>query len=230
MNNELHNRRDGPGELEETVRLSPALLRRKAIEALVAFHFKLWLANILLAPLPLLVGKRLRALVYRAASLSIGPDSKFLDRATFDALCNPYPNLRIGRRCQVGIGCHFSLNAPVTIGDNVIFGHYVRIITDSHALGPESRRCGERRPLAVRIEDGVWIASDVTILPGVTIGRGSVVASGSVVTRNLPPNSFAGGVPARVLRELPKEAGRWTRAASLRGVDRDRVGRRSQWA
>lgn len=204
-----------PLPAEERPPLSLGLLRRKIAEALGAFHLKLWLANLLLAPLPVLVGKRFRALIYRLAGFRIGPDSKFLDRATFDALCNPYPNLRIGRRSQIGIGCHFSLNASVTIGDNVVFGHYVRIITDKHAIGPAHRRCGERIPLPVAIEDGVWIASDVTILPGVTIGAGSVVAGGAVVANSVPPNSLAGGVPAEVLRELPEGADVWAREASL---------------
>jgi maltose O-acetyltransferase len=193
---------------DEAIRITPALLRRKTAEALGAFHFKLWLANILLAPLPLLIGKHLRAAVYSLAGLRIGGNSKFLGNATFDALGDPYANFRMGRRSQVGIGCHFSLNAPVDIGDNVVFGHYVRIITDTHELGPAMRRCGERQPLPVRIEDGVWIASNVTVLPGVTIGSGSVVASGAVVTRSVPANSLVGGVPATVLRELTEAARR----------------------
>jgi maltose O-acetyltransferase len=193
-------------EISETPRLGLGLLRRKVGEALRAFHFKLWLVNLLLAPLPILVGKRLRAMLYRLAGFRIGADSKFLDRATFDALCNPYPNLSIGRRSQVGIGCHLSLNAPVTIGDDVIFGHYVRIITDTHLVGPSRRRCGERLPLPVAIEDGVWLASNTTVLPGVTIGRGSIVSCGAVVTRSVPPNSVVAGVPARVVRQLPLES------------------------
>ncbi|HYW89152.1 MAG TPA: hypothetical protein VFB50_15365 [Chloroflexota bacterium] len=44
----------------------------------------------------------------------------------------------------------------------------------------------------------------VTVLPGVTVGRGSVVAAGAVVTRDVPPNSFVGGVPARVIKSLPE--------------------------
>jgi acetyltransferase-like isoleucine patch superfamily enzyme len=210
---------NGKSPVETTPRLTLALLRRKSAETLVAFHFKLWLANLLLAPLPVLVGKRFRAMVYRLAGFRIGRDSKFLDRAVFDALCNPYPNLTIGRRSQVGIGCHFSLNAPVTIGDNVIFGHYVRIITDTHAIGSGYRRCGARVSIPVTIHDGAWIASDVTVLPGVTIGAGSVIASGSVVTRDVPPNSLAGGAPARVLRDLPDDASPWVREAAMKEAE-----------
>lgn len=196
---------------DERPRLTPGLLLRKVGETFGAFHFKLWLADLLLAPLPLLIGKRFRANVYRLAGFQVGADSKFLDRVVIDALCNPYPNLRIGRRSQVGIGCHFSLNSSVTIGNNVILGHYARIITDTHAIGPAGRRCGERLPQPVMIEDGVWVASNVMILPGVTVGAGSVIASGAVVARDIPPNSLAAGVPAKVLRRLPEDVGPWTR-------------------
>lgn len=51
----------------------------------------------------------------------------------------------------------------------------------------------------VVIEDYVWIASNVIILPGVTIGRGSVVASGAVVTKDVPSMSIVGGIPAKVI-------------------------------
>ncbi len=43
---------------------------------------------------------------------------------------------------------------------------------------------------------------DTIVLGGVTIGNGSVIAAGSVVTKSIPENVFAGGVPARVIRPL----------------------------
>ena len=43
----------------------------------------------------------------------------------------------------------------------------------------------------------------MTVLAGITIGENSIIASGSVVTKNIPPNSFAAGVPCEVLKELP---------------------------
>ena len=53
----------------------------------------------------------------------------------------------------------------------------------------------------VIVEDYVWIASRVTILPGITIGRGAVVASGAVVNKNIPPMAIVGGVPAKIIGE-----------------------------
>jgi maltose O-acetyltransferase len=69
-----------------------------------------------------------------------------------------------------------------------------------------SRRAGDLKAEPVTIGDGAWIGARATILPGVTIGGGAVVAAGSVVTRDLPANVLAGGVPARVIRELTVEA------------------------
>ncbi|OGH68552.1 MAG: hypothetical protein A3J66_03085 [Candidatus Magasanikbacteria bacterium RIFCSPHIGHO2_02_FULL_47_14] len=56
--------------------------------------------------------------------------------------------------------------------------------------------------LPVRIDDGVWLGSGVIVNPGVSIGKNTVVGAGAVVTKDLPPDSLAVGVPARVLREL----------------------------
>jgi acetyltransferase-like isoleucine patch superfamily enzyme len=46
------------------------------------------------------------------------------------------------------------------------------------------------------------LGSRVTVLPGVTIGPGSVVGAGAVVTRDVPPNILAAGVPARFVKDL----------------------------
>ena len=50
------------------------------------------------------------------------------------------------------------------------------------------------------IGSDVWIGTDVMIMSGVTIGHGAVIAARSVVTRDIPPYSLAGGVPAKVIR------------------------------
>ena len=54
----------------------------------------------------------------------------------------------------------------------------------------------------ITIGDDCWIAGNVTICGGVTIGRGCVIGAGSVVTRDIPPDSFAAGVPCRVIRPI----------------------------
>ena len=54
----------------------------------------------------------------------------------------------------------------------------------------------------VHIGNDCWFGASVTVCPGVTIGDNCVIGAGSVVTRDIPPNSFAAGVPCRVIREI----------------------------
>ena len=67
------------------------------------------------------------------------------------------------------------------------------------AVGEKTRLCYAR---PVRVGDNCWLGAGVTICPGVTIGDNCVIGAGSVVTRDIPENSFAAGVPCRVVREI----------------------------
>lgn len=89
----------------------------------------------------------------------------------------------------------------VTIGDLVMIGPNVNIITSGHALPPSQRRAYiEAKPIV--IEKNVWIATGATIIGGVTVGENSVVAAGAVVAKDVPANSLVAGVPATVIRSL----------------------------
>lgn len=92
----------------------------------------------------------------------------------------------------------------VDIADLVMIGPNVNIITSGHPLEPANRRAYvEAKPIV--IERNVWIATAATILGGVTVGENSVVAAGAVVTKDVPPNSFVAGVPAKIIRSLDKD-------------------------
>lgn len=142
------------------------------------------------------------------------------------------PDVRIGSLTKIlrggellgpiDIGSRVYINRDVyirpntTIGDRVNIGPFVRLITDTHEIGPPARRAGPGRFDPITIGDGVWIGAAVTVLGGVTIGAGAVVAAGAVVTADVPPNTIVGGVPARVIRSLddqePDEAPRTLRS------------------
>jgi acetyltransferase-like isoleucine patch superfamily enzyme len=95
-----------------------------------------------------------------------------------------------------------NLGAEVLIGDNVAIGQQVMILTDSHAIGTGDRRADRLYSRGVCVGNGVWLGARALLLPGVTIGDRAVIAAGAVVHDDIPPNSLAGGVPARVLRVL----------------------------
>ena len=91
------------------------------------------------------------------------------------------------------------------IGSYVMFAPNVVISTTGHPLHPSFRDKGAQFSLPVTIKDHVWIGSNVTIMPGVTIGENSVIGAGSVVTKDIPANVVACGVPCRVMREITDE-------------------------
>lgn len=116
-------------------------------------------------------------------------------------------NLSIGENTSIPKDSIFyCTEAPLTIGNNVIFGPRPTIITGDHridALGifiinSKTKRSENDAP--VTIEDDVWTGANITILKGVTIGRGTIIAAGAVVTKSCPPYSIVGGVPAKVLK------------------------------
>ncbi|WP_213807231.1 sugar O-acetyltransferase [Granulicella sp. dw_53] len=109
--------------------------------------------------------------------------------------------IRIGRNVFVNQNCTFYDLGGLDIGDDVMIGPNVSLITTGHPLAPSQRRkatIGE----PIVIDRNVWIAAGATILGGVTVGENSVVAAGSVVTKDVPPNTLAGGNPARVIRSI----------------------------
>ncbi len=92
--------------------------------------------------------------------------------------------------------------APITIGDDVLIGPNVQLLTPIHPTQPTPRRDKLEAALPIVIKDNVWLGGGVVVCPGVTIGENTVVGAGSVVTKDLPANVVAVGNPARVIKEL----------------------------
>lgn len=110
--------------------------------------------------------------------------------------CNK--NFVLGSNCSIG-SYKIDLRSPVKIGNNVIISNDSEIITTSHYINsPE----WEHKYYSIEIEDYVWIASNVLILPSCRrIGYGAVIGAGSVVVKDIPPMSVVGGNPAKVLKQ-----------------------------
>lgn len=118
----------------------------------------------------------------------------------------PGGRLEIGNRTYINSGTSICAKQLVRIGENCAIGNYSLIMdTDFHSV-EDHQLPGISRP--VMIHDHVWIGARVTVLKGVTIGCGAVVAAGAVVTKDVPPYSVVGGVPAHLIRELRPEASR----------------------
>ena len=117
------------------------------------------------------------------------------------------PQLILGRNIDLGWQTTVAVGRRIEIGDNVrIAGRAFLAGYPGHPLDPEARALGlpetEDQVGDIILERDVWLATGVTVSAGVTIGAGTVVAAGSVVTKDLPPNVLAGGVPARVIRPI----------------------------
>lgn len=124
--------------------------------------------------------------------------------------CEYGVNIYVGRNCFVNYKSVFLDVAPITLGNNVLIGPNVTLATPNHPFAPEERAFADypdghhelEYAAAITIGDNCWLSSGVTVCGGVTIGAGSIIAAGAVVTRDIPPNSIAAGVPARVLRQI----------------------------
>lgn len=92
--------------------------------------------------------------------------------------------------------------ATVTFGDNVFVAPNCCFTTAEHAIDPEMRKAGVEIAKPIAIGNNVWIGAGSTILAGVEIGDNSVIGAGSVVTKSIPANVIAVGVPCRVMREI----------------------------
>jgi sugar O-acyltransferase (sialic acid O-acetyltransferase NeuD family) len=115
------------------------------------------------------------------------------------------PRANLAHQLEVGRGVHVSPGATIapfaSLGDFVVvnrnasIGHHT-VLGEFVTVNPGVQVAG-----ICRIEDGVALGVGAAIVDGVTIGEGTVVGAGSVVTKNLPANVVAYGVPARVIRQ-----------------------------
>lgn len=114
-------------------------------------------------------------------------------------------HIHIGDNFYANFDCIFMDVAEIKIGNDVMIGPRVSLLTASHPVGAKARRSGLEYALPITIEDDVWIGGNTTVLPGVRIGKASIIGAGSVVTGDIPSGVMAAGNPCRVLRLLTKD-------------------------
>lgn len=116
--------------------------------------------------------------------------------------------INIGNNVNIGLNVNISSCKKITICDGVLLGRNVMINDNSH--GNTNSRADlmdnpVTRPLvskgSIKIEENVWIGENAIILSGITIGHNSIIGANSVVTKNVPPFSIVGGIPAKILKQ-----------------------------
>ncbi|HLY31709.1 MAG TPA: acyltransferase [Ktedonobacterales bacterium] len=116
--------------------------------------------------------------------------------------------LRVGNNSNIGPFAYVGCSGYIEIGDDVMMGPRVSLYAENHNFEDVTHTMksqGVKRETIV-IEDDCWLGSHSVILAGVRIGHGSIIAAGSVVSRDVPPYSICGGVPAKVIRSrLPQD-------------------------
>lgn len=114
----------------------------------------------------------------------------------------PGRGLTCGDDVDFALGVVVTTNGGVVIGDRVLLGYRVQVLSANHAI-PEGRGriFGSGHTYAqVSIGNDVWVGANSIILPGVNIGEGAVVAAGSVVTKDVPDFAIVGGIPAKIIK------------------------------
>lgn len=145
------------------------------------------------------------------------------DKIKFGSFCNVSVNVFLNHNGSIAIGDYVYMSSVIMridhnlrIGSHCLFAGNIKLWdTDNHPLSPVLRheQCEYIAHYGfidsylaeggdITIGNDVWIGMDSTILGGVTIGNGSVIAAGSIVTKSIPENVLAGGVPAKVIRPL----------------------------
>lgn len=147
--------------------------------------------------------------VLGALEIEMGEDVELAARTTLAgrSLSNPTPLLKVGNEVVIGWHNKISVGSRVILEDKTYLAGGCHLVGyPGHSLDPKARadrlpdsddQCGE-----IILKRNVWLGSNVTVLAGVTIGENTVVGAGSVVTKDLPANVLAAGVPAKVIKSL----------------------------
>lgn len=110
--------------------------------------------------------------------------------------------IHIGDKTHIQPGCHIHAHLQnIEIGSSVEIGPNCGLYSYNHGInmGTSIMNQSLQSNGKTIIENGVWLGHGVVVLSGVRIGHDSVVGAGAVVTRSIPANAIAAGIPAKVI-------------------------------
>jgi acetyltransferase-like isoleucine patch superfamily enzyme len=200
------------------IRFLKRIATRMALLGTLPFLQRCFLADLtphgFISPKSTFVGSRIklgsnvfiddRVLIYQESSgglVEVGDRVKLFEDTHI--LVSQEGSVHIGSGTSIHRGCQIeSYMAPIHIGHRVEIA--ARCDFQSFDHGTAIDRPISRQPLTTKgpiiIEDEAWLGHGVIVLSGVRIGTGAVIGAGSVVTKDVPANAIAVGVPARVVR------------------------------
>lgn len=120
--------------------------------------------------------------------------------------CRFQPKIIIGNNVSINYDVHIACINKISIGNGSLIASKVFITDHFHGdtseetlrIPPSDRKLISKG--AVIIEENVWVGEGAAIMPGVTIGANSIIGANAVVTKSIPSNSIAVGVPAKCIR------------------------------
>lgn len=117
-------------------------------------------------------------------------------------LCDYGSLTELGENIFVNSNVYFMDGGKIKLGNNVFIGPNSGFYTAAHPLDYRSRNTGLEKASPIVIGNNVWIGAHAAVMPGVIIGEGAVIGAGSVVTKDIPPNTLAMGVPAQPVKQI----------------------------
>ena len=139
--------------------------------------------------------------------IEIGPRSIVMHGAVlhvYNFRGMPQSGIKIGSDSLIGEYSVIRGQGGVQIGDRVYTSPFTQIIAVNHVFDDPNRPFVDQGITAegIVIEDDVWLGAGAIITDGVRVGKGAVVAAGAVVTKDVPPHTVVGGVPAKLIKTI----------------------------
>lgn len=118
--------------------------------------------------------------------------------------CDHGTGIILGENVFMNYDCIMLDGGYIRIGKHTLIGPHCQFYTPQHPMDYVERREEKETAYPIAIGEDCWLGGNVVVCPGVTIGNRCIIAAGSVVTKDIPDDSLAAGVPAVVKRSLKK--------------------------
>lgn len=118
--------------------------------------------------------------------------------------CDHGTGIILGENVFMNYDCIMLDGGYIRIGKHTLIGPHCQFYTPQHPMDYVERREEKETAYPITIGEDCWLGGNVVVCPGVTIGNRCIIAAGSVVTKDIPDDSLAAGIPAVVKRSLKK--------------------------